>query len=277
MSIRTKEPRLQTTSDVDIIRPAIFDEAGISAAYTTRAGGVSSEPFDSLNLGLHVGDEDTRVLENRRLVATELELDPSHLTAPVQTHGDRVAIVGPGDRGRGALSWHDGIPQADALVTSEPGLPLMVVAADCLLLAIADPETGVIAAVHCSRRSALLSIAARTVAVMTEDFGGVPARMIASMGPHIRDCCYEVGEDVAAEARAALGPGYDLHLRHSDDGRLTFRLAALVTGQLLDAGIPEANISDISLCTACVPGRFYSYRRDGASTGRQALFVWKHL
>ena len=259
---------------MEMLRPRLFEGSGVHGVWTTRAGGASTGPYGTLNMGFHVGDSDGAVLENRRRVASALGLGEGDLTSGVQSHSNGVAVVHGADRGRGAARWEDGFEGTDALVTREPGLPLMVVAADCLLLALADPRRGVVAAVHASRRSAIAGIVGSAVELVASEFGCEPAEMIAALGPHIGECCYEVGPDVEEEACAARGDVADDLFLRPEGAQPRFRLAHLVRGDLTAFGVPERSIEEMPGCTACEADRFYSYRRDGAETGRHALIVW---
>ena len=121
------------------VEPDGFAICRARAAFSSRCGGVSRPPFDSLNLGLHVGDEAAAVLENRRRLWSALGLSPDSPVGGEQVHGARVAIVGGADRGRGALRWEDAVPKTDGLATARQGLPLFVLGAACALVALAVP------------------------------------------------------------------------------------------------------------------------------------------
>jgi polyphenol oxidase len=224
------------------------------AAFTTRLGGVSEEPFESLNLGILAGDEADAVRENRRRAAGVLGLDAGSVLMGVQVHGARIMrreiapdpnpYADPGPRPVAA--------EADGQATSAPGLAPVVLVADCLPVALSGPDG--VAMVHCGWRGLAGGIVARGVRE-------VGARS-AAIGPGIGPCCYEVGEEVL-ERFASLGPGI------SSERMLDLREVAV---RLLDrAGVPDVQVAD--LCTSCNPDLFFSHRRDGERTGRQAGFV----
>jgi polyphenol oxidase len=223
---------------------------GARAAFSTRLGGVSEPPFDTLNLGILTGDEG--VPENRRRLATALDLDPERVLIGHQVHASAVA------RHRAPMeppSFADGTPapEADGHATDVPGLAPLVFVADCLPVALAGPRG--VAMLHCGWRGLASGIVARGV----REVRGTAA----AIGPGIGPCCYEVGEEVA-RAFEPLGDGVR-------QGR-TLDLVEVARRLLADAGVAEVESS--GLCTSCEAHLFFSHRRDGGVTGRQAGVVW---
>lgn len=223
------------------------------AVFTTRAGGVSGPPWDALNLALHVDDEPRRVLANRELLARAT--GAAALAFAEQVHGDGVAVVQ-----RAGTS--DGV---DALVTTTPGLGVVVLAADCLPVVLTDAEAGVVAAAHAGRQGLLAGVLQRTVAVMAEQ-GADPSRVQAVVGPAAGACCYEVPEQMSADAEARL-PGTRARTRQ---GTPSVDLRAGAGRALAAAGV--AQVRHVAACTVDDP-RLFSYRRDGR-TGRHAAVAW---
>ncbi len=167
---------------------------------TTRAGGVSAPPFDTFNLGDHVGDDPAAVAANRSRLAAAIGLGADRLVWMNQVHGDRVEVVdGPQSAAVG------GRVGADALVTAVPGLALVVVAADCVPVLMADARAGVVAAVHAGRVGAQRGVVARAVQAMLT-VGAHPADISALLGPAVSGRNYEVPEPMADAVEAAL-PG----------------------------------------------------------------------
>ena len=233
---------------------------GITAAFTTRAGGVSDPPYTALNLALHVGDDDAAVRANRVAAATSLTLDPDRVTWCDQVHGDAVATVGPDDVGTT-------LPAADGLVTALADVPLAVLAADCVPVLLADRRRGIVAAVHAGRPGLVAGVVEVAVGTML-DLGAARDDLVAAVGPAIGPCCYEVGADVAAEVVAAL-PATRATTRA---GTPSLDLPAGVRHVLAREGVTK--VTAVGGCTVDHPGRFYSYRRDGV-TGRHAGIVWR--
>jgi len=218
------------------------------AAFSTRVGGVSAPPFDTLNLGRLTGDAPEHVGENRRRLCAEVGADPDRLSFGRQAHGPRVRRAdGQGKPGDGV--W-----------TDEVGRPLLVFTADCVPVALARANGGkpAIAALHVGWRGLLAGIVAAGAAAL----GG--GRLSAAIGPGIGPCCYEVGPDVFDPFRARFGAGV------VRDGKLDLWSAA--EHALRTAGAEQ--ISRIDVCTACSPELFFSHRRDGQRTGRQGLIAY---
>jgi len=216
-------------------------------AFSTRLGGVSGPPFDTLNLGRLTDDDPGHVTENRRRLCAEVEVEPDQLRFGRQVHGPVVRrAAGTGQPG-------------DGLWTDSPGEPLLVFTADCLPVALARANGGApaIAALHVGWRGLLAGI----LETAASGLGG--GRLAAAIGPGIGPCCYEVGADVAEPFRERFGGGV------VRDGRLD--LWTSVERALDRAGITDVHRTD--LCTVCNPHLFFSHRRDAGRTGRQGMIA----
>lgn len=225
---------------------------GARAAFSTRAGGVSDAPFDSLNLGYLTDDDRDAVVGNRRRLTAALGLDPTRVLCGRQVHGAELAVhLEPQDPSP-FDSPGVGVAEVDGQVATEAGLSPLVFVADCLPVALAGP--GGVAMLHCGWRGLAAGIIAHGVeAVAATD---------AAIGPGIGPCCYEVGGEVLVTF-AALG---------IDAPGPTLDLTAVARRMLADAGV--GRIEAAELCTSCEQGRFFSHRRDAGRTGRQAGLVW---
>ncbi len=224
---------------------------------TDRRGGRSRSPYESFNLGGHVGDDPDDVAANRDRLARELGVDASRLVWMDQVHGTGVAVVdGPAD---GPL------PATDALVTRTPGLVLCALVADCVPVLLADPAAGVVAAVHAGREGVRHGVVPAALAAMRGQ-GSRPADVTALLGPAVCGACYEVPRAMQAEV-ARVAPAAAVRTRRGTPGLdLRAGLAELLRG----AGVGQV-VHD-PRCT--VEDRFlFSHRRDGV-TGRQAGVVW---
>jgi len=237
--------------------PALH-RAGIRVAFTTRHGGFSDATHASLNLSYPSGDDPSTVRRNRARVLDALGLDQQAWTGGKQVHGAGVARVTGAERGAGAEPGTS-IPDVDALWTDEPGIALTVRTADCVPIVVVDPSRPAIAAIHAGWRG----LVAGVVEAAVEAMGGGDGT-IAFVGPSIGPCCYEVGEEVAEQARAALG---DDVVRVGSRERPHVDLWRGTTIALRRAGLQDARST--MLCTRCEPHRFYSHR--AGDTGRQAL------
>ena len=223
------------------------------AAFTTRAGGVSEGPFESLNLGLLTGDERTAVAENRSRTAAALGIDPRSVLSGHQVHGAVLQSRDLPAEPNGFAEPGAPLAEADGQTTTAAGLVPAVLVADCLPVAVSGP--GGVAMLHCGWRGLAAGIVAAGIAAVAGE--------AAAIGPGIGPCCYEVGDEVL-ESFAGLGQGIA-------DGRM-LDLAEVARRLLAEAGV-EA-IESAGLCTHCNPDLFFSHRRDGGETGRQAGFAW---
>ena len=255
----------------------VFDPyVNVTNVVTTRHRGQSRPPFDTLNLGLHVGDDPDAVLENRAVVSQILGFEPESFTLAGQVHGSGVAVVRTRDRGRGAVIEDDALRDTDAMITGEADIPLAVLVADCAVVSFYDPGKNVIGIAHAGWKGTLGRVAEKTVAAMAGAYGSKPADVVAGVSPSIGVCHYEVGRDVVDAYREAFGNEAARFLVEDPRGSFRLDLTEANTRQLLEAGIPADQIETSSLCTACTPELFYSYRRDGSRTGRFAGIVVLH-
>ncbi|MEV7548838.1 peptidoglycan editing factor PgeF [Amycolatopsis sp. NPDC089917] len=224
---------------------------------TTRAGGASRPPYDTFNLGDHVGDDAGDVYANRKRLATELGLTEDRLAWMEQVHG-RTATVVDGSETSAAEA-------TDALVTAQAGLALVVLVADCVPLMLADAEAGVVAAVHAGRVGARVGVVPAAVEAM-RSLGAEPARTEALLGPAICGDCYEVPADMAADVEKHV-PGSACKTRKGTPG---LDLRAGLWRQLADLGVGKIGVDP--RCTN-EDKTLFSFRRDG-TTGRIAGITW---
>ena len=214
--------------------------------FSTRLGGVSEGPFESLNLGRRTGDDVERVDENRRRLCSTIGADEEQLALGYQTHSTIVNRAQAGSRG---------IP-GDGLWTDERGVPIVVLGADCVLIALArvNGDEPALAVLHAGWRGLVDGIVEAAA-------GALGGRLAAIVGPAIGPCCYEVGEDVASRFRDRFGPGI------LSRGKLDLWTAAELAAR--EAGAAE--VERLDLCTACRPDLFFSERRTGRPRGTQGV------
>jgi len=240
---------------------------GVDCLVSTRLGGVSREPYASLNVGLGVGDDEEAVLTNRRRLLQAFGLDHERSVWGEQVHGDRVVAVAEADAGRGALDRASAVPAADALVTDVPGLPLCVTVADCVPLAVYDPLNRAVGLAHAGWKGTTAKIALRTVEAMRRAFGSEPAALRAAIGPSIGPQSYEVGSEVVDRVRDSFGAGAGELLAPRPGGRALLDLWQANRLALLEAGLALANVEVAGVSTADRLDSFYSHRAEGP-TGR---------
>jgi YfiH family protein len=224
-------------------------------AFTTRAGGVSAAPFDALNQSVDVGDDPAAVATNRARVLARLGV--RHAVWLKARHGADVVEVTDADAVAAA-------PAVDAMVTTQPGLALAALSADCMLVVLADHDNGVVGVAHCGRPGLTAGVIARVAARMRE-IGA--ASMRAALGPSICAACYEVPQPMADDVWSAV-PSSEARSR---DGAPAIDIAAGVTAQLAAEGVDV--VRRVGGCTREDPSLF-SYRRDGV-TGRLGALVWR--
>jgi len=234
--------------------------------FTTRRGGVSRPPFDSLNLGGRWGDEAAAVAENRRRFEVAAGGGPVHFAR--QVHGRAVARV-PAGAAPGAVAGVD----ADAVMTGAPRTAVGVYTADCTPILIADARTGACAAVHAGWRGTVAGVAAAAVQAMRAAFGTAPADLRVAIGPTIGPCCFEVGPEVVAQVEAAFPGARAAGAIVAGAPREHVDLPGLNRAALVAAGVAPAAVDVAGACTRCDEARFYSYRREGGRTGQLAAFL----
>lgn len=251
---------------IEILRAETLERPGIVHGFTTRAGGVSGPPFDSLNLTASRGDELAAVAENRQRVREALGL--AVLALADQVHGRRVLRVdeasGEALRGSGGGSWVVG--EGDALMTDRPGIGLVAQAADCAPVLIADPDRPAVAAVHSGWRGAVADVAGAAVDALAARYGSRPERLLVAIGPSISRPNYRVGPDVLAAFREAFGELDESLIGPIDaEGGATLDVPEAVRRRLVAAGVLAANIERLPYCTYA-DARFYSSRRARSTT-----------
>ena len=233
------------------MNPLVFrwSAPGCEVVFSTRRGGVSEGPFESLNLGRRTGDDVNHVDENRRRLCATIDADEERLTVGFQTHSTVVNRAEAGSRG---------VP-GDGLWTDEPGIPMLAIGADCVLMALARSNGApALAVVHAGWRGLLDGVVEATA----EPLGaGLTAVVGPAVGPGIGPCCYEVGEEVAGRFRDKFGPSI------VRDGKLDLWSSAEQAARAAGA----AKVERLDLCTRCRSDLFFSERRTGRPRGTQGV------
>lgn len=242
--------------EVEVLSWPWLAELGVDAVVTTREHGVSTGPYRSLNLGLHVGDDPDAVEENRRRAASALGADLHDLVFATQVHGSRAAVVGRRDAGRGAQRVRDAVESADALVTAEPGPVLVTLVADCSPVLLVEPDARVLATVHAGWRGAVAGVVRAALDTMAT-LGARAERTVAVIGPTVSPSVYVVGREVEAASRAAFGPAGE-DVLWPDGDRWRFDVAGANRLQLHAGGITDERITVSSFASG--DRRFFSDR-----------------
>ena len=250
----------------------IFPEDRLVHGFSARQGGVSPAPFDALNMALHVGDDPACVWENRTRYFAAIGLDAERICTIRQVHGTEIVRALRRDAGRGARDYADALADADALITNDSGVPLMLCFADCVPVLLYDPVHHAAGVVHAGWKGTVARIAAQTIVRMGEEFGTAASDMLAGIGPSISADCYTIGAEVAEQFRAAF-PAHVEQIVQERDGATHLDLWAANRVQMLEAGVLAQNIDQADICTSCDRNFFYSYRADGGRTGRLAAVM----
>lgn len=241
-----------------------LQEAGILHGIFTRRGGVSPAPWDELNVGGTVGDDPLRVSINRRRIFEALGLPLDSLYDVWQVHGSEVVITD------GPRLPHVGHQQADAILTTQPGVTLFMRFADCVPILLYDPIKRVIGLAHAGWQGTVKGTAGKVVRKMSVVFGSQPSDILAAIGPSIAAHHYQVGPDVAEQAEQAFGKDAK-EILFPCQGGLQFDLWEANRLILERSGVRQIEISGI--CTACHPEDWFSHRREKGRTGRFGVLI----
>ncbi|MEC9486389.1 MAG: peptidoglycan editing factor PgeF [Prosthecochloris sp.] len=240
-----------------VIQPAVFQPFGrVTALQTMRHGGVSPEPFTSLNFGPNTGDTPENLDANTQRLCIAMNIPPESIATAEQVHGTEICHVTEG----GLYSGYD------AFITATPGIFPGILTADCFPVLLLDPVRNAVAAIHAGWKGTVGAISRITLHAMQKAFGTDPRHCFAWIGTGISARAYEVGEDVAK--------GFAVrYLRPSQNDRYLLDLAGVNRDQLVDAGIPSIRISASPFCTFLDNRHFYSYRKEQGRTGRMLTLI----
>ena len=244
---------------------------GTRHAFTTRLGGVSPAPFDSLNFFERNGDTADNVLENYRLLGGAAGLPMSRAVGCRQVHGDLVRFIRAEDAGK--ILWASRPYDADAMLTDVPNLPLVAFSADCCTVLLYDPTCRCVGAVHAGWKGTALGVALKALVAMMSAYGADPLTVRAALGPSIGACCFETDRDVPDAIRAELSESADRYITEQPDGKFRVDLKQINRLWLLRGGLDPRNIEVHPDCTMCHPERYWSHRRLGARRGGQIAVI----
>lgn len=252
----------EQTSTLPVHRFGLLDVPGLTHGITSRT---SDLPLNG-NMSFMVGDAPDLVQTNRVAWASAIGYDPNLLVLGRQVHETTVFAVDESHAGSGAQSVETSIRRVDGLMTNVPGIPLGVMAADCVPLLIHDPGLGAVAAVHAGWRGTVDGIASIAVARMADAYGTEPAGLKIGLGPSICASCYQVGSEVVDRWQHGPVSTTADPVRVTSDG-LYFDLREANRGQLIAAGVHPDRIEISDVCTQCSNGAQFSRRGLGPRTG----------
>lgn len=252
---------------VTYVSPLLRD-VGVPHAFSTRVGGVSPKPFDSLNLGnpngCDIQDLRDHIRSNYRLLQQAAGCGSRDLTYLWQVHGGHVVRVCPG-------TPHDNDTTGDALVTDDPSRVVSVRVADCVPLLLSSDDGRTVAAVHAGWRGVIGEAAVEALSMMHREYQVPASRVAAAIGPCISFDAFEVGPEVLDEFERKFGR--DAPIRRRDDGKGHVDLREALRRQLRSAGIWQNRIDTTDRCTFLHGEEFFSHRRDRGITGRMAAII----
>ena len=248
-------------------------DAQLTHFVSTRHQGSSPAPCESLNLSFRVGDDPERVASNRDLLLAAVGVVPEAVVAAKQVHGTHVQVVTRELSGRGARDYDSALDDTDAMITAEPGICLLIMAADCVPTLLFDPVRRVVGAVHAGWRGTVARLTYDVVHQMYDIYGCNPADVMATIGPSIGPDDYEVGDEVVGAVQAAFPDTWPLQIHLPPGGRAHFDLWESNRLQLVEAGLAPANIEISGISTYANPAHFFSERRDHFPTGRFAAGI----
>ncbi len=253
---------------IHYLQPTWADQSNLVTGFTTRNGGSSRPPFNSLNLGLGSGDQVSQVEANRAALARAFDLEPHLLMTVNQVHGSEILVI---DQANPDVSHFQRV-DSDAIITNQRNILIGVLVADCFPVILYDHKKHIAGVVHLGWRGMAAGLLGRTVKAMSEIFDCQPADICAAIGPGIAAHSYEVDRPV----RDVFRRGTDQWARITTEislghWQLDLQKSALL--QLDEAGVDRYAVDLVEECTCCHKETFFSYRRDEGRTGRQMGFA----
>lgn len=262
--------KLNTVNNVCFLTiPSFEKHRGIAHGFTTRIGGVSPPPFNSMNLGFSRGDDTENVKKNYEIAGDALGMDLSDMVAFRQVHENNIYIATKKDKG---IGFSENRSEYDGIITAEENLPIATFHADCVPVFLFDPVRRVVGVVHAGWRGTVKRVVVNAIDKMTSDFGCSPADILAGIGPCIRDCCYEVGNEVIEKARGLT------EIDISDcvsvkNNKYHIDIAEINRKLLIHFGLLPENITLCNQCTCCNDEIFWSHRKTNGIRGCMAAII----
>ena len=237
---------------------------------TTRAGGVSPEPFSSLNLGNNTGDSADNVHANYERLSRALGFDLKTVVSSHQVHGTEIAVINKAPAQSMPFPAAHALDGYDGFVTTSPNITLLVRVADCVPVILYEPHRKALAVVHAGWKGSVGGIAAKAAGLMVQGCQCNIKKIMAGIGPSIGPCCYEVRQDVAESFRQTM-PYSRFILSENAEDIFSLDLQEANRLQLIEAGLAPEHIELSWLCTGCNSNLFFSHRGEKGKTGRFAL------
>lgn len=239
-----------------------FDDSGIvRCAFSTRIGGVSKPPFDSLNFSLKREGIKENFIENFKRICGAADVDYTKLTLVNYAHGDGIHTVEKGEEGKGLWREND-IPKCDALIIDKPGTAGATMHADCVPVFVLDTKNKAVCISHAGWRGVAARLPGKIIKRFKADYNSKSEHILTAVGPHIMSCCFEVQSDVADIFNKDFTGCVTTRC-----GKMYVDMQRAILQQFYEEGIPAENVTCANLCTSCHDELFYSHRRDKGKTG----------
>ncbi len=249
-----------TLKNISVLEWEIFKDLPLHIGITTRNGGFSKAPYSTFNLAIHSGDNPDSVYKNRNLLTKYLECSPNSYTHGIQVHGDIIHIVDEKNISKNNI-------ECDALITTNFNALLNIYVADCVPIAIYDPVKKVGALCHCGWRGTNLDLLQKTIKKMVHSYKSMKEDILIGIGPSIGSCCYNVSEDLYSQFNPKENEG------HKTNNKFYLDLKVINKNRAIVSGVLEKNIEIMDYCTSCNNDLFYSYRKEGESSGRFSCYL----
>ncbi|MBP7652495.1 peptidoglycan editing factor PgeF [Candidatus Dependentiae bacterium] len=252
----------------------LFNTSEITAGFTTRYGGVSKEPFNFLNLGIHTGDDINNVIQNRKILSEKLNVNPEKIVFMNQTHSTNIEYISPENINRSDFGFYDidsAFKNTDAVITNYKNIMLCAMTADCCPVLIFDSYNNSIAAIHSGWKGTIGKITEKTIYKMKTIFPSLKIDALKIfIGPCICGNCYEVDMKFIKIIESSY-PEFKSYIV-SKKSLFYFDIKKIIVDGIKNIGIPESNIFDSEICSYELSDNFYSYRKNN-KTGRIVSFI----
>lgn len=243
----------------------------VTHAFSTRLGGVSEEPFKSMNLSYKRGDLQENVNKNYEIFCNAVGVDTDSLVVPSLVHGDSVGVVKRENRGSGIRRKSD-FADTDALITNQAGVTVVTSHADCVPIFMLDPNKRAVGTVHAGWRGTVKKIALKTVEKFKSEFGSNAKDIICCLGPAINRCCFEVDSEVARQFQTCNFADAT-KIIFSEGGKVFVDLLEANKQTLMEVGVLERNIVLSDICTSCNKDMLFSHRVMGEKRGAMLALI----
>ena len=263
--------KINEKNGVTFLSVPSFDETGLCrTCFSTRLGGVSKAPLESMNLGFGRGDEKENVLSNYRILGEAAGFDGLKTVAFSQVHKNDVCIASERDAGEAFLPKKR---EFDAIITNVPNLPIATYHADCTPIFLLDTKNHVAGVAHAGWRGTAMKTPKAAIDAMIKNFSSDPQNILAAIGPTIGKCCFETHNDVPDAMLSSFGDCAKDCIENLPTGKFRVSLPHLNLLTLLDCGIPEKNITMSDECTCCKSDLYWSHRKTGGIRGTMAAVI----